>query len=321
MIRKNLSTGGCMTFIILDLEWNGVYLKRLRRYFNEIFEIGAVKMNESLEFVDTFHAVVKPVMSRKLTSAVQNLTGIEENELKKGIPFSQAISRLRKWIADPSAVIMTWSTTDLVVMLDNCKYFLNQDKIPFMKKYADLQAYFHLKMGSASSQQTGLGRACEILGIDSEGMDKHRALDDSILTGQVFSRIYEKDSFKRFVFNADEDFYNRLTYKTTIISDIDNEHVDISDLKFKCSICENPLKKTSEWNFKSRAFYADFICEACNMAYTARVQVKLKYDGAETSKSLAFKTEQTSENTDNPENRDFQNKEGSSYEEKEITEN
>lgn len=309
-----------MTFIILDLEWNGVYSNRFRRYFNEIIEIGAVKMNESLECVDTFHAVIKPVMSRKLTSVVQNLTGIEENELKKGIPFSQAVSRLRKWIADPSAVIMTWSTTDLVVMLDNCRYFLKRDQIPFMKKYADLQAYFYFKLGSASSQQTGLGKACEILGIDSEGMDKHRALDDSILTGKVFSRIYETDSFKSFVFDADEEFYKRLTFKTTIISDIDNEHVDISEIKFKCSICDSPLKKTSEWYFKSRAFYADFICEACNMAYTARVQVKLKYDGAETSKSLSFKTE-PSENFNNPENSDLQNKEGSYCEEKEFTEN
>ena len=112
-----------MTYIIIDLEWNGAYARRTRGYFNEIIEIGAVKMDDSLQLVDSFHAVIRPVVSRKLSSIVQDLTGIEEEELEDGMPFSRAVSQLRKWITDPEAVIMTWSTTDLIVMLENCRYF------------------------------------------------------------------------------------------------------------------------------------------------------------------------------------------------------
>lgn len=280
-----------MAFIILDLEWNGTYSKKTRKYFNEIIEIGAVKVSRSLEPVDTFHTVIRPVVSRRLSSVVRSLTGIEKEELKEGRPFAQAVSQLRRWIGDPSAIVMTWSTTDLLVLLENCRYFLNQDRIPFIKNYADLQAYFHFKLGLSGSQQTGLVKACEMLGISDNRQDKHRALDDSVLSGQVFARIYDSEAFSRFVFCADEEFYRRLTYKTTIISDLKNEYVNLAKLKFKCCDCGNPVERVGEWCFRSRAFFADYYCAECDKKYTARVQVKLKYSGAETAKTLTQKPE------------------------------
>ena len=35
-----------MDFVILDLEWNGTYSRRLKGFMNEIIEFGAVKVNE-----------------------------------------------------------------------------------------------------------------------------------------------------------------------------------------------------------------------------------------------------------------------------------
>ena len=32
-----------MNFVILDLEWNGSYSKRDKKFYNEIIEFGAVK--------------------------------------------------------------------------------------------------------------------------------------------------------------------------------------------------------------------------------------------------------------------------------------
>lgn len=191
-----------MAFIILDLEWNGTYSKKTRKYFNEIIEIGAVKVSRSLEPVDTFHAVIRPVVTRRLSSVVRSLTGIEKEELKEGRPFTQAVSQLRRWIADPSAIVMTWSTTDLLVLLENCRYFLNQDRIPFIKNYADLQAYFHFKMGLSGSQQTGLVKACEMLGISDNRQDKHRALDDSVPCRGRFLRGFTTARLSAGLFSA-----------------------------------------------------------------------------------------------------------------------
>ena len=161
----------------------------------------------------------------------------------------------------------------------------------FHKKLCGFAGVFPLKLGLSGSQQTGLVKACEMLGISDNRQDKHRALDDSVLSGQVFARIYDSEAFSRFVFCADEEFYRRLTYKTTIISDLKNEYVNLAKLKFKCCDCGNPVERVGEWCFRSRAFFADYYCAECDKKYTARVQVKLKYSGAETAKTLTQKPE------------------------------
>ena len=35
-----------MNFVILDLEWNGTYSRRLKGFMNEIIEFGAVKVDK-----------------------------------------------------------------------------------------------------------------------------------------------------------------------------------------------------------------------------------------------------------------------------------
>ena len=43
-----------MNFVILDLEWNPSYSKKLKGFINEIIEFGAIKVNSDLEIIDTF---------------------------------------------------------------------------------------------------------------------------------------------------------------------------------------------------------------------------------------------------------------------------
>lgn len=54
-----------MCCIVLDLEWNQPFSMRSMittpvRLRGEIIQIGAVKLNEQLEIVDTFKVMVKP---------------------------------------------------------------------------------------------------------------------------------------------------------------------------------------------------------------------------------------------------------------------
>ncbi len=77
-----------MTYIVMDLEWNGAYSKKAHGYFNEIIEIGAVKLDDTLEITGRFHAVIKPVVSKKLSEIVTNLTSITDEELEEGTTFS-----------------------------------------------------------------------------------------------------------------------------------------------------------------------------------------------------------------------------------------
>ena len=230
-----------MTEIVLDLEWNGSYSKKAHGYFNEIIEIGAVRVEDGARIADTFHAVIRPVYSKKLTEFVTNLTSITESDLEDGTTFPKAVDRLCRWIGEGDAVLLTWSTTDLLVLIENCERFFGNRTIPFMSAYADLQAYAQRRMGDDLSRQLALGKACERLSIPEEGADLHRALDDSILSARIFVKLYDA-SFAGEILPADEAFYDRITFKTFYISDIDSPLIPRSELQFRCEHCDRNLR-------------------------------------------------------------------------------
>ena len=85
-----------MNFIIFDLEWNNAYNYKLKRGMNEIIEIGAVKLDENLDVVDTFKQLIKPQLSRKLGQGLKILhilllmkLTITEYRLKKPLTILQ----------------------------------------------------------------------------------------------------------------------------------------------------------------------------------------------------------------------------------------
>lgn len=280
-----------MTEIVLDLEWNGSYSKKAHGYFNEIIEIGAVRVEDGARIADTFHAVIRPVYSKKLTEFVTNLTSITESDLEDGITFPKAVDRLCRWIGEGDAVLLTWSTTDLLVLIENCERFFGNRTIPFMSAYADLQAYAQRRMGDDLSRQLALGKACERLSIPEEGADLHRALDDSILSARIFVKLYDA-SFAGEILPADEAFYDRITFKTFYISDIDSPLIPRSELQFRCEHCDRNLRRAGEWKFRNRAFYADFRCGECDRRYVGRIQCKRKYEGVVIKKKLAEKVKE-----------------------------
>ena len=48
-----------MRYIILDLEWDSTYFPKKKRFINQILQIGAVKLNENFDLIDTFEVTVK----------------------------------------------------------------------------------------------------------------------------------------------------------------------------------------------------------------------------------------------------------------------
>mgnify|MGYP001633656452 CR=1 FL=1 len=75
-----------MRFVVMDLEWNGAYCRQTRGYFNEIIEIGAVRLDGGLRPDGEFHAVIRPQVSSELSSIVRDLTSITPEELEELLP-------------------------------------------------------------------------------------------------------------------------------------------------------------------------------------------------------------------------------------------
>ena len=113
-----------MNFVILDLEWNGTYSRRLKGFMNEIIEFGAVKVDECLHVLDTFDALVRPQVGKKISGKIKTLTNITNEELANGLQFMQVMSRFRKWMGD--AVLMTWGTSDILALIEKQPLFLRQ---------------------------------------------------------------------------------------------------------------------------------------------------------------------------------------------------
>lgn len=275
-----------MNYIVIDLEWNGSWSKKAHGYFNEIIEVGAVKVNEQMQVVGEFRAAIKPVVSKKLSSIVTDLTNITAEELEDGTTFTGMMRQLSKWMGAEPSTVLTWSTTDLLVLMENCRYFYGRQEIPFLKNYMDFQVYAQQRMGVDTSQQLGLARAGEMLGIPEDDMSLHRALDDSKLTAAILQKVYDKDSFVPAILPVDGEFYKRVTFKATIIKDLDDPLVKRSELCFNCPECGQNLKRKGSWRFRSRAFCAEFSCRKCQKKFTGRVQYKLKYEGVEVKKKL-----------------------------------
>mgnify|MGYP003299897525 CR=1 FL=1 len=287
-----------MTYVILDLEWNGTRCEKLDGYFNEIIEIGAVKLSSDRRTEKRFDAYIRPVVSRKLTRIVTDLTGITDAQIRGGVSFVEAMEALDQFIGK-DAVIMTWSNTDLMVLLENCRYFYHQDRIPFLHGYLDLQNYAQTCLGMGTAQQVGLGKMADLLGITSEGMKLHHAIDDSVVAAAIFRRVFEPRSFKKAVLKVNEDFYRRLTFKATVIKDITDPLIRRSDLRFSCENCKRNLKRMSEWKFQQQRFFtAAFQCRVCEREYIARVQAKRKFDGVEIKKRLIPKVSEKPKTTE-----------------------
>lgn len=283
-----------MEYVILDLEWNGTYSRRLKGFMNEIIEFGAVKVDESMTVLESFDMLVRPQVGKKLSGKIKKLTNISNEELTTGEPFTKVLSLFRKWMGD--AVLMTWGTSDILALMENCRYFTGSERIPFLKQYADMQIYCEKRLNYDQGRQMGLSTAAQLAGIDEEGVDHHRALDDSMLSLEIFRTLYDKESFLPFIQDAtDDEFYRKLSFKTVVLCDLTNPLIDTGVMYFNCELCGRRAVRLSEWELKNKVYRAGFVCEHCKREFKGKIQFKLKYEGVVVKKRTAPMEQKTEE--------------------------
>ena len=276
-----------MSFVILDLEWNAAFSKKRKKHINEIFEIGAVKIDDNRNIIGSFSALIKPTIGKFMNPYVKKLTNLTFDDLRNADhTYQSAIREFAAFLGD--SILMTWSTSDLLALLENQNYFTGSDKLSFLKRYCDLQSYCEhiLGVGSAS-RQLGLGTCAELCLIDTTTVEQHRALSDAELSFRCFRKLYNKSVYDEFVEDAtDDEFYKKLTFKSKHITDLRNPLVDRSQMFFDCPECNVRCVQKSKWNIKSRSFKAFFVCPECKKEFAGQVFVKQKYEGIVFTKKL-----------------------------------
>lgn len=267
-----------MNYIIMDLEWNNAYCKKKKGFINEIIEIGAVKLDEQLNVVDTFSMFIKAQLGKKLHSRVKELTNITNDDISTGTPFSQTMSLFRKWSAGNDNVILTWGDTDIRVLIENFRYFNGISFIPFLNNYVNLQKYAQAFMNISKADQIGLSAAAEKLGIDTESYSLHRALDDSLLTADLFKKIYNEKMLSSYTLVCDTGFYSKITFKPKVITDINSPLIDKSKMRCLCDVCGGQCERISEWRVMNQSFRAIFLCKKCKRKIRFTIRFKEYYD-------------------------------------------
>lgn len=267
-----------MNYIILDLEWNNTYCKKKKGFLNEIIEIGAVKLNNNLQVIDTFDALIKPQLGKKLHTRVKELTNITNDDINTGIPFSQAMSNFRKWVSHEKNIILTWGDTDVRVLIENFRYFNGIGFIPFLSNYVNLQKYAQAFMNIPKAEQIGLSAAAEKLGLNPADYSLHRALDDSKLTADLFKIIYNEQMLSSYTLICDNSFYSKITFKPKVITDINSPLVDKSKMRCLCDNCGTNCERISDWRIINQSFRGIFYCKKCKRKIRFTIRFKEYYD-------------------------------------------
>ncbi|MBO4338702.1 MAG: exonuclease domain-containing protein [Clostridiales bacterium] len=267
-----------MHYVVMDLEWNNTYCKRLGGFINEIIEIGAVKLDENLKTLDTFSEFVKPQISRKLQGRVKRLTNLTNEEINTGDFFQDVIEQFGDWIGEEPTTVLTWADGDIRTLISNYRYYFGTSVLPFAGRYVDLQKYCQSFIDVPSSQQIGLSTAAEQLGINPDLYSHHRALDDSVLSADCLRKVFHPEKLAAYTKKCDAQFYHRLEFKPHAISNINHPLVDKSLLECKCIKCGETAVRQTDWKYSNQYFRADFKCENCGALLRYAIRFKKYYD-------------------------------------------
>ncbi len=270
-----------MNYILMDLEWNDAYCKKLKGFVNEIVEIGAVKLDENFNEIDRFSQIVRSAITNRLSTRFRELTGITNEQMQQGIPFEEALSSYKAWAGDDS-ITLTWSNSDLHTLYHNCVNFIGDYNAAKIGKYVDLQKYFQYELslkGEPQKNQISLSNAAILFNISFEADTLHRALDDSHIAASILKKCYNNEHFESFIIDtSNDDFYKKMMYKVHYLSDMTDPAIDKTKLNVNCPKCKKQARRIAGWKNKKPWFHSSFLCENCNLKFKAAVALKKFYD-------------------------------------------
>ena len=242
----------------MDLEWNqnpyGNSKRRVDLNF-EIIEIGAVKLDDNLNYVDKFSQVIKPKVFKKLHYKTAEITHFTNDELKKGKSFPKVMRQFLEWCGD-DYIFCTWGAMDLHELQANMKFFGYERILDFPLFYYDLQKIFSLCYEDGKNKRN-LTSAVEFLNINGN-KEFHRALSDAYYTAKVMQKM-DFEKFKKRV-SIDTYYYPRIKEEEIFVSFGDyNKRISremwsktelFEDDDFNnicCSKCNKKVKVLIDW--------------------------------------------------------------------------
>jgi len=255
------------TYIVFDLEWNQGSASKEHsspRLPFEIFEIGAVKLNENMEKVSEFHRLIKPCVYRQIHHIISEVTHVSIEELERdGEPFSTVMEDFIEWCGE-DYMFCTWGSMDLTELQRNMMYHGLEIPFEFPLLFYDVQKLFSL-LYSDGKIRASLDEAvdfCEIV-VDAPF---HRALDDADYTAKVMAHMdfkqiedYVSVDYYQLPETEEEEFTLRFPNYTKFVSRMFDTKEEVMAEKnvtdMMCYKCRRMLRKKIRWFSYGQKFY------------------------------------------------------------------
>lgn len=173
-----------MNYIVFDLE--ATCWENERGNANEIIEIGAVKLNDSLEQLGEFSKFVRPTVNPILSDFCKKLTTITQKDVELADTFENVIREFEDWIGE-DVVLCSWGFYDRKQITSECKLKSYSGNICWMiERHISIKHQFAEIKGC---KLCGMSYALAHLGLALEGTH-HRGIDDARNIAKIFKAVF-----------------------------------------------------------------------------------------------------------------------------------
>ena len=181
-----------MNYIVLDLEFNQAFPFKSGKKVEpnpecpfEIIQIGAVKLNERFEQLDSFNCMISPQIYPRLHPFVEKITGIRPKMLAGQPHFPEAYQAFLSFIGKEPAVLCAWGGDDIKSLYRNILYY-NLDADAMTNQFLNVQPFAAEYLHHETGKAIGLKNAVEALELPQEETF-HNALNDATYTAKIFA--------------------------------------------------------------------------------------------------------------------------------------
>ena len=247
-----------MNYVVIDLEWNqcpyGKDKENPKLPF-EILEIGAVKLNENREIIDTFSETVRPAVYKTLHYRTKEVIGERLEEFKASRPFPEVARDFLTWCGK-DYMFCVWGPSDLPELQRNLLFY--HIPLPFPKPllYYDVQKLFSLEKEDGKLRRS-LEFAVEYLKIEKNS-PFHKAFDDTYYTSLVLQQLnwddlktYLSVDYFRPPTTKEEELYLKFKDYSKFVSRVyenrDRMMADRNVTQVRCFVCGRLIRRQLDW--------------------------------------------------------------------------
>ncbi len=246
-----------MNYIVIDLEWNQCPIgeTEIEDFPFEIIEIGAVKLDENRQIIDSFNELVCPQAYTNIHPKTNEIIHMDIKELQKGAPFPEVMERFLKWCG-VNYCFATWGTSDLMELQRNMEYYQMSPLAEGPFVFYDVQKLFSIDTEGKKNPRT-LEYAVDYWNIEKESAF-HRAIWDAEYTAKVLQRIdkeiidnyYSLDYYHHPKTKEEEVYvvYRNYTKRISCEYDTKEELMADKDINYMvCCQCGKRAVKKTRW--------------------------------------------------------------------------